>query len=85
MKALYEVRVDLRYIKEFKGEMITYDEGPARKKMAQLKQKGESRTPIEEQELDAILDTIAESKAVKNEWNQSLKLEEDLLKYLALL
>lgn len=84
-QALFEVGQDINYILAFKGDMVEYDESRARKRMSELKSKGESITDKEEMELDKILEVIAESKATKNEYRQSMKLQEDLKKYISLL
>lgn len=83
-RALYEVSQDLRYIEEFKGTMLDYDEGKARSRMAELKRK-ETRTPEEESEYEQILGVLAISKAVKNEYEKSTELLEDLKNYISLL
>lgn len=83
-RAIFEIEMDLKYLKTFKGTMIDYDEGKARKRMAELKQIA-SRTDLEEQELDRVLGVIAESKAVKNEWQKSQALLADLRNYISCL
>ena len=83
-RALFETRLDLVYIKEFQGDMLNYDESKARKRMAELRRK-EPRTAEEESELDAVTSVITASKAVKDAWNQTKKLEGDLQNYIALL
>lgn len=83
-RALFEIEQDLRYLETFKSDMFKYDEGKARKRMAELKQK-EKRTEIEDAEFDKILEVISQSKAVKNEFNQSKKVAEDVRNYISLL
>lgn len=83
-RALFEVEQDLRYIETFKKDMLDYDEEPARRRMSQLKKKDE-RTEEEDQELEAVIETISESKGVKNEWEKSNQLAKDLRNYISLL
>lgn len=83
-RALFEVRQDLRYIKEFKGDMLEYDESKARARMGELKRK-EERTDEEQAEYEQVLGVIAMSKAVKNEWEKSQELARDLENYISLL
>lgn len=83
-RALFEVTKDIEYLKKFKGDMLEYDEGPARRKMSQLKKQDE-RTDEEEQELMMIVETITESKAVKNEFEKSDELRQDLQNYISML
>lgn len=83
-RALFELKTDLQYLMKFKGDMIKYDEGKARKRMAELK-KIENRTPIQETELDTVLNVIADSKAVKNEYQKTAQLIKDVEDYLSIL
>lgn len=85
IKAWFEVGSDIRYLEEFKGDMLGYDEGPARKRMAELKKKEDKITQTEQQELEAILNTISESKAVKNEHQKCTILLKDLENYISIL
>ncbi len=84
-RAIFEIEMDLAYLEKFKGSVIKYDEGKARKRMAELKAKGEQRTPIEETELEQVLNVIAESKAVKNEYSKSQALLNDIRNYVSCL
>ncbi len=83
-RALHEVNQDLLYIKTFKQEALQCDEGPLRHNMSMLKKK-EDKTPEEEKTYEAILDTIAESKAVKNEFQKTSELAKDIENYISLL
>lgn len=83
-RGLFEVERDIEYLMAFKGDMIRFDESKARKRMAELK-KIDQRSPVEEAELDAILGVISESKVVKNEYEKSKFLAEDLKKYISFL
>ncbi len=83
-RALYEVCQDLRYIEEFKGEMLHYDESKARSRMGELKRK-EDRTDVEQAEYEQVLGIIALSKAIKNEHEKSTDLAKDLENYISLL
>jgi hypothetical protein len=84
MRALFEIKQDLSYLMRFKSDMYKYDEGKARKRMVELK-KIENRTDVENAELDAVLNVIAESKAVKNEVEKTTILIKDIENYITLL
>ena len=83
-QALYEVTQDIKFIELFKSEMLRYDENPARKRMAVLK-KIEEPTVEQQEELTGIINTLSESKAVKNEHEKSKQLAVDLENYIACL
>lgn len=82
LRAIFEVKKDIEYIRKVKKNMVEYDEGKARKRMAELKNKGETRTEQEQLEYEAVIDVISESKAIKNELEKNVKLVKDLEKYL---
>jgi hypothetical protein len=83
-RALYEVGQDLIYLMTFKKGALEYDEDKGRKRMAELKAM-ESRSDKEEAELDNVINMISESKAVKNEVEQSKRLQADLTNYISIL
>lgn len=83
-RAIFEVEQDLRFIEKFKGDMLKYDESKARKRMAELRRK-ETRTEVDETELEQVMGIISMSKAVKNEWEKSTELKKDLEKYVSLM
>lgn len=80
-RAIYELQLDLEFIKKVKGEMLSYNEAPARKRMAELK-KEENLSDIQEQELNTIVSVIAESKATKEEYRKSKQVMEELIQYV---
>lgn len=84
LRAIFEIEQDLKYLAFHKKTMLEYDEAKARKRMVELK-KIESRSPVEEAELDAVLSVIAESKAVKNEYEKSKAVLEDCKGYVKML
>lgn len=85
LRAIFEIEQDLNYIRVFKKDILEFDESKARKRMKELNQKGDQRTPHENAELDAVLQCIAESKAVKNEYEKSTALLKDIYNYVSLL
>lgn len=83
-RAIFEMKQDMRYIETQQKDMLHYNEGPARKRMAEIKAK-EEPTEIEESELENILSVIATSKAVKQSYNETKKVMEDNIVYLNML
>lgn len=83
-KAAFELQQDLNYLKAFKRDMLEYNEDNARRRMSELKKK-EEPTIQEEQELDAILDVISQSKATKTEYNKTAKVLEDVQNYISVI
>ena len=80
-RGLFEAKCDLVYLRAFKGDMLKYDEGKARKRMSELKAIT-NRDEKQELELDTVLNVIAESKAVKNEFSQTERLIKHLEVYI---
>lgn len=85
-KAIYEISQDMKYIETFKGGMLSYDESKARRRMAELKKiPDESKTEIQHQELEHVLDVISKSKATKQEYERSKAVLGDLKDYISIL
>lgn len=83
-KALYELRKDIEYIKIFKAELLNLDEKPLRKRLSVLKAK-EEPTDAEATELAQTIEKIKISQAVKNEYEKSVQLANDVEDYLSML
>lgn len=83
-RVLFEVEKDLQYLKKFKAFYLNFDEDKARARMAELKKK-EDRTDKEQAELEEVVGKIAMSKAVKNEWEKSQELRDDLNRYISII
>lgn len=81
---LLEVTKDIEYIEKFKSDALYYDETAARKRFAELKKK-EELTDDEEVEKSRLEDEIANSVAVKNEFEKSDELRDELEDYISLL
>ena len=83
-KALFEMECDINFLETCKSTMLRYDESKARKRMAELK-KLESPSEVEQQELDKILNVLAESKATKNEWEKTKEVADQVRQYISTL
>lgn len=83
-RAIYEVGKDIEFIKAFKKDWLDYDETNDRKRLAVLKRK-EELTDEEQNEFEKINNNIVISKAVKNEYEKSLELLEQLKQYVQII
>ena len=83
-KVLLEVRKDMEFLQEMKGEKLHFDEEDARTQLAELRK---SDLPDEEKEKreKEISKLIHSSQAVKAEYELKAQMEVDLMNYIDLI
>lgn len=88
-RALLEVQTDIRFLEKYKYGELHYDEQKARQQIVETKKKlekaKEKEVPQLEETINRLSREIAETQAIKKEFQDLKRLEKDITTYIKII